>query len=70
MFVMNQQKLDKAAADLLFKITDLSLQLSEALDTLSTEIPNDYSILNEEIESNCDLNLGDLKSILKAITHF
>jgi len=67
---MNQQKLDKAAADLLFKITDLSLQLSEALDTLSTEIPNDYSILNEEIESNCDLNLGDLKSILKAITHF
>ena len=67
---MNQQKLDKAAADLFFKITDLSSQLSEALDTLSTEISNDYSILNEEIESNCDLNLGDLKAILKAITHF
>ena len=67
---MNQEKLDKASADLLFKIADLSSQLSEALDTLSTDIPNDYSILNEEIESNCDLNLGDLKAILKAITHF
>ena len=62
-----QSDLDKASADLAFKISELSTKLSEALDALSTD---DYSILNEEISSNCDLTLGDLKSILKAITNF
>ena len=65
-----QSDLDKSAADLAFKISNLSSQLDEALNRLSTEIPNDYKILDEEISSNCDLNLGDLKSILKVITHF
>jgi hypothetical protein len=65
-----QSDLDKSATDLAFKISNLSSQLDEALNRLSTEIPNDYKILDEEISSNCDLNLGDLKSILKVITHF
>jgi hypothetical protein len=65
-----QSDLDKSAADLAFKISNLSSQLDEALNRLSTEIPSDYKILDEEISSNCDLNLGHLKSILKVITHF
>ncbi|MBW4607576.1 MAG: hypothetical protein KME22_10210 [Hassallia sp. WJT32-NPBG1] len=62
-----QSDLDKSAADLAFKIAELSTKLSETLDALTSK---DYSALDEEISSNCDLNLGDLKAILKAITDF